>query len=374
MKKIRAYKIIWLLLAFAASSGCNFGNQKKLNRRVTLWRKDKIPYGTYYAYENMPYIFPSANISINKTSPAKYEEFEQPGYTTADSVIKPKKAYIIISPQVVPNESEINAMLNFVGEGNYIFISAFHIGDSLLNNLKVKTQVANGMFFPKDTLRVKVSNPVTYDALAFEYPGDSYSSYISSLDSQYTTILGTDESGRADFVKFNYKSGGAIFLHFAPMAFTNFFLLHKNNKTYFDNVFSYLPQSITEIKWDDYFRYPRNSNFSALNYILSNPSFRWAFWLLMLLFFFIYLFESKRKQRMIPAVSTLRNSSLDFVKTIGQLYYQKKDNLNLANKMSVHFLSHVRTKYNLPTSFLNNEFVDKLSYKSGYNKNLVKES
>ncbi len=321
----------------------------------------------------MPYIFPSANLTINKVSPAKYAEFNQTNYIAGTSSTKSKKAYIIISPRVIPDESELNAMLNFVGDGNYIFISSFYMGDSLLKNLNVNSLLEHGAYISKDTLRVKVKQPTTYDELAFEYPGDSYSSYINSLDSQYASVLGTDEAGRPNFVRFTYKSGGAIFLHFAPMAFTNFFLLHKNNKEYYDNVFSYLPQSITEVKWDDYFRYPRNSNFSALNFLLSNPSFKWAFWLLLLLFLILYLIESKRKQRIIPVIAPLRNSSLDFVKTIGRLYYQRKDNLNLANKMAIHFLGHVRTKYNLPTSTLDKEFAERLSYKSGYDKDSTKD-
>lgn len=373
MKKITSYQCIWLLLAFLATGigGCINNKQKKLNRFISLWRKDKIPYGTYYAYESMSYIFPGADITINKASPAKYGEFEPVNYVTDSTSAKQKKAYIIISPQVLPNPAEINALMSFVGEGNTVFISSFHIGDSLLHYLKVKTEVYNPLYFQSDTLKVKVYSPVTSDTLAFEYPGDSYGNYISTLDTQYTTVLGTDESGHPDFVKFNYKSGGAIYLHFAPMAFTNFFLLHKNNKAYYDHVFSYLPKSVTEIKWDEYFRYSRD--FSVLKFLLSIPSFRWAFWLLLLLFLMIYLFESKRRQRAIPAAVTLRNSSLDFVKTIGRLYYQKKDNLNLANKMAAHFLGHVRTKYNLPTSSLDDEFAEKLSYKSGYDKILVKD-
>jgi hypothetical protein len=340
---------------------------------VSLWRKDKIPYGTYYTFENLKYIFPAANITINKSSPAKYAEFDAVNYNSDNSSTKSKKAYIIISPRVMPEPLEINALMNFVGEGNSVFISSFYFGDSLLNYLKLKSKSLNNGFVFLDTLKVRVNSPVAYDTLAFEYPGDSYSAYINSLDTQYTTILGADKNGRPNFVRFNYKSGGAIYLHFAPMAFTNFFLLHKNNKAYYENVFSYMPQSITEVKWDDYFRYSHGDNFSALRYLLSNPAFSWAFWLLMLLFVIIYLFESKRKQRMIPAVAVLRNSSLDFVKTIGRLYYQRKDNLNLANKMAAHFLGHVRMKYNLLTISLDNEFAERLSYKSGYDKILVKD-
>src|SRR5207344_1934333 len=105
------------------------------------------------------------------------------------------------------------------------------------------------------------------------------------------------------------KGGGAIYIHFAPLAFSNFFLLHKYNKEYFDNVFSYMPLSVNDIAWDDYFRYPVKTNFSALQYIFYNESLRWAFWLTILLFFIVYFVESKRRQRMIPSRQVVANSS-----------------------------------------------------------------
>ena len=75
---------------------------------------------------------------------------------------------------------------------------------------------------------------------------------------------------------------------------------------------------------------------------------------------------------MIPARPVLRNSSLDFVKTIGRLYYQRKDNGNLAAKMSTHFLDHVRNRYNISTTTLDEDFIDRLSYKSGFDKEELK--
>ncbi|MBS1975272.1 MAG: DUF4350 domain-containing protein, partial [Bacteroidetes bacterium] len=151
---------------------------------------------------------------------------------------------------------------------------------------------------------------------------------------------------------------------------TNFFLLHKNNKEYYDDSFSYLPENIKVLVWGDFFR-NNDNDFSPLQFLLSDPSFRWAFWLLFLLFLIIYVFESKRRQQMIPDIAPLRNSSLDFVKTVGRLYYQQRNNLDLAHKMTAHFLSNVRARYSLPTSNLDKNFVEQLSYKSGLKKDLA---
>ncbi|MES1160312.1 MAG: hypothetical protein ABUM51_06135, partial [Bacteroidota bacterium] len=224
-----------------------------------------------------------------------------------------------------------------------------------------------------DSLQVSVNNPVSYDSLPFAYPGSSYDNWFASLDTQYTTILGRDAKGRPNLVKFGYKGGGSLFLHFAPMAFTNFFLLHKQNKEYYDNTLSYLPASVKEVIWDEYFRYDRTRDFSAFQYILHSRPLSWAFWLCLLLFALIYLFESKRKQRLVPVIPGLRNTSLDFVKTIGRLYYQRRDNHNLALKMSAHFLDQVRTRYNLPVTTPDESFVQRLSYKTGYPREALQD-
>jgi hypothetical protein len=274
---------------------------------------------------------------------------------------------------MAPDPSEINAILNFVGEGNHVFISAFQFSDSLLHTLKLKPAPSFYDFEDADSLQVSVNNPVSYDSLAFAYPGSSYDNWFISLDSQYTTILGRDVKGRPNLVKFGYKGGGSLFLHFAPMAFTNFFLLHKQNKDYYDNTLSYLPASVKEVIWDEYFRYDRTRDFSAFQYILHSRPLSWAFWLCLLLFALIYLFESKRKQRLVPVIPGLRNTSLDFVKTIGRLYYQRRDNHNLALKMAAHFLDQVRTRYNLPVTTPDENFVERLSYKTGYSREALQD-
>jgi hypothetical protein len=352
--KILAALTLALLLA-----SCNYRPPKILNRRITLWYKDNIPYGDEIAYEGLSYLFPDATISINRKAPSYLHSGDG------------KKAYIIIAPNMDPDPSDINAILNFVGEGNHVFISARRFGDSLLHSLSLKAGQRFRLSAEPDSLQLSVRHPLTGDSLAFAYPGDSYDGWVTALDSQYTTILGRDYEGRPDFVRFNYKGGGTLFLQFAPLAFSNFFLLHKNNKSYYEHTLSYLPVSVNEVIWDEYFRYDHHKIFSTLSYILNNASLRWAFWLLLLLFFLIYLFDSKRKQRVIPVIGGLRNTSLDFVRTIGRLYFQRRDNHNLALKMVTHFQDQVRARYNLQATTLDEELVNRLSYKTGYHREML---
>ncbi len=365
-KKLYYWWLLPLSLLLLLSCG-GTQQQKKMNRRISLWRKDKIPYGTYYAFQNLKYLFPEAEIIINNKSP-DVSKLSNTQIVESVAVTKEKKLYLIIARDVIPDQSEIDAMMNFIGQGNHIFISADYIGDSLLSNLGLKA-VSNDVFSDyEDSMELSVHHPLNWDSTSYWYPGAAITSYAYSMDSVYATVLGRDSSGHADFVRYTYKSGGSVYVHFTPLAFSNFFLLHKNNKEYYDQVFSYLPHTITQVIWDDYFRSRRTANFSAFRFILSNRSLRWAFWILLFLFGLIYLFESKRKQRVIPDLSPMNNASLDFVKTIGRLYYQRRDNGNLAAKISSHFLDHVRTRYNITTTDTDEAVAQKLSYKTGLDK------
>jgi len=339
----------------------------RLNKRITLWRNDKIPYGTYYAYSSLEHLFTNSEIETNDKSPEIFYEYQN------------SSAYIIVGYSVRPDERELKAILNHAISGNHVFISAMDIGENLLDSFKLKVSETYPDTF-HDSLIVSVLDPTSGDSLKFSYPGARLDNYFTKMDSSVTNILGRSKNGYANFVKFTYQNGGTVMIHLAPGALTNFFLLHKQNKKYYDIVFSPIPDTVDQVIWDDYYRHHMNGNdygkkstFSKLGTFLENDVLRWAFWLTIVLFGVIYIFESKRKQRVIPSIKKLNNTSLDFVKTIGRLYYQRKDNKNLAQKISTHFLGHIRTAYNMSTSQINDDFINRLAFKSGYPVALVNE-
>ncbi|HTR30067.1 MAG TPA: DUF4350 domain-containing protein [Puia sp.] len=346
---------IWLMLPLAS---CSVTPRKEINRRVTLRRQDKLPYGTKVAFEGLGSLFPDATVSYFNKSTEKLP--------TGDG----KTASIIIVKAIDPSPAEINSMLDFVGQGNHMFISARWFGDSLLHALGVKASF-NFMTLSMDSLQLNLRQPGTGDSLSFAYPGDSYDGWIDSCNLRYTTILGWDRHGRPDFVRFSYKGGGTIYLHFAPLAFSNFFLLHKNNISYYQSALSYLPGDLQSILWDEYYVYGSRGSrgggvFSSLAYLLSQKSLAWAFWLMLALILLVYLFESKRRQRPIPVITPLKNTSLEFVLTIGRLYFQRRDNHNLATKMVIHFQDLVRTRYNLNATALDEDLVTRIAHRTGY--------
>jgi hypothetical protein len=164
--------------------------------------------------------------------------------------------------------------------------------------------------------------------------------------------------GRPDAVSVTIGSGKLILVTNAQ-AFSNYFLLTKNNYEYAVKTLEYLNESPDYVFWDEFYR--RNINRpdedkSIFDAILSIPALRWAFWLL-LLFCAIAIFTNMyRKQRVVPVQVPNRNTTVEFTQTIARLYFNKKDNNNIAQKMIQHFLEHIRTNFYVPHQKLDEDF------------------
>jgi hypothetical protein len=314
---------------------------------------DKIPYGTKYTFDNLPFIFPDADIRTGKGFPDLY----------LDEKDDTARALIILGRRFLAEGYEMSSIIRYAASGNQVFISALSLSDTALNMLNLKTDQSYQE--EGDHTEMSILNPASREWEKFSYPGLSRDPYFKVIDTGHATILGRDFRGRPDFIRIPYAHGGAIFIHLNPVAFSNFFLLHKQNKSYYDIAFSYMREKTAVVEWTEYFRYAQPENFSALRFILGSRSLRWAFWITLLLFLLLFLVESKRKQRPVPEIPVLKNASEDFVKTVGRLYFQQKNNQNLAAKMIAAFLENIRTNYNLQTSELNDEFAQKLAFRTG---------
>jgi ABC-type taurine transport system substrate-binding protein len=72
-------------------------------------------------------------------------------------------------------------------------------------------------------------------------------------------------------------------------------------------------------------------------------------------------------------IEPLQNSTVDFVTVVGQVYYEKRNNANIAHKKVTYLLEHWRDHYRLKTNKLDYEFIDHLSKKTGIDKRLASD-
>jgi hypothetical protein len=244
------------------------------------------------------------------------------------------------------------------------------------NGYRLPSYFGDDLVGAGDTMRLSLSNPPFNKELKYSYPGKPYGSVFTKIDDATTDILG-DAEGLTNFIHLRAGKGN-IYLHLSPLAFSNYFLLHKNNIAYYEKVMSVIKPGVTKILWDEYFRYKGSENNNSgkkkswLSVLFQYPAMRAALLTAIFTLLLYVLLEMRRKQRPIPVVTKPKNDSLDFVKTIGRLYYDKGDHKNLCRKMASYFLEHVRSKYKLPTGTLNDEFVKNLQFKTGVEETEVR--
>jgi hypothetical protein len=64
----------------------------------------------------------------------------------------------------------------------------------------------------------------------------------------------------------------------------------------------------------------------------------------------------------------LQNTTVDFTKTIANLYFETKQHTNIIDKKITYFLEKIRNDYYLETTLLDEKFIKNLSLKSGKDK------
>lgn len=366
MKKLLPYGLIILMILVLGGLLLTSSRERplKMDERISLRQKEKIPYGFYAARQLVPTLFPGAAVYVDK---------RPPGYWDSLSTTGANQAVVLVASTMNADNRELQDLLEFAKEGNHVFIITKYLSYEANNFFGFSTgdiYSEDGLQVEADdSLKVKLSSPRFDDTLTYTYPGKRHATFYSNWDKDKAVVLGTNGSGYPNFVQFR-AGRGSIFIHTAPLAFSNYFVLHKNNIRYLEQAFSVLPPDIKKIVWSEYYLtkpgpQPEKEP-SMLSVLFRYPSFKWAFLTAIAALLLYVAMEMRRKQREIPVLPSTRNDSLDFVQTIGRLYYDRKDHRDLARKMSVYFLDHVRSQYKLPTHTLDESFVHALHAKSGY--------
>ncbi len=366
MKRTTIYLIITIAILLLIAAFVLYQPTKTFDKKVTFSYKEPRPYATRICFTTLPLMFNNPKVIVNIKAP--YE------WMYEDSIKEGGRLLFIISKQFNPNKNDLDWMYSFVSNGNYIFISTFNINETAREYLKLDFDYN---YSPTndddlyDSVKVKLIKPLYSHDSSYFNAGFTTEKYISKYDSTNFISLGLNHKNNPNFIKASVNNG-AFFLHTDPFLFSNYFLLQKHNEEYYQKVLSAVPNNVTKIIWDDYFTYKKDDinykSHAPLRILFQYPSFVWAISLAIGLFIIYLLIHVKRKQRFVSVIEGQKNDSLYFAETIGRLYFEKGDHINLAKKMAAYFLEHIRSKYLINTSQLNNELVSKISAKSGYSE------
>ncbi len=368
MKKTIPYWLLGIVIVavfvLVFKDGCSSSDDgKRFDERVTLRKRDKIPYGSFVAYSQLNKLFPVAKVTTSAEEPGFWEQLDD----TED-----KQALIIVAPYFMADEYEVKQLIRFAEAGNDVFISSFEFSHYAEDIFKCKNRLSEKVSSSKSTSQATLVTPPYKGNVKFKYNGRRFDSHFTRYDSSFTTVLGRGSSGEPNFMAIAAGKGN-IYLHSAPLAFSNHFLLQDSNLNYMSAVLSVIPAKTKKVVWDEYYltkdqltKNGRNDDDSPgfLSAIMKYPGISTGLILGALLLALYVLLGMRRKQRAIPVIEKPKNDSLDFVKTIGRLYYDKGDHTNLAHKMAAYFLEHLRSNYKLATNQLSDEFVQKVHAKT----------
>jgi hypothetical protein len=319
-----------------------------------------MPYGCFVLYKLLPSVFKYSETSVNYDNPYNWEK----ACKGCDN-----RATLIISYNFSPDSSEFKALKKNVYSGNDVLISA-QLFNQLISDLFGLT-VKSPVFKILESQRIKLNftNPSLRAVNNYKFDMNEFS-YFEKFNTSRTILLSKDSENRAVFIKIPYGKG-AFYLSSMPVLFSNYYLLHSNPEYTF-KCLSYL-KSIN-IVWDEYYNqqgFGTLKSQSPFRFILSKPALKTAYYLLVFTALLFIFSEGRRKQRIIPEYKTPANSSIDFVKTIGMLFFNQRKNKHMAEKRIIYFHDYVYSHFFIRFDETDNSFIKQLAEKSDVNETLI---
>lgn len=349
---------IYILIAFSLLGLyllIEYNKPRAINWSPTFDRTDKIPFGTYILYHELPQLFDAGVTPVRKSV-----------YETLQSAQGAN--LLIISASVNISATDYSQMLLFMRKGHDIFIAANSLNSSLEDALKLSYQ-SEGTLFAKDSLTFQFVNPQLQPHKSYRFDRHMATQFFSKFDTLRTTVLGKNSKGKANFIRYTFGKGHLYLLASADF-FSNYALLTTDGANYATNALSYLRPKAPLI-YDDYQALGRYGERDILRVIFSNPSLKWAYYIMLTCLVLFVLYDMKRRQRIIPEADPMRNTSVDFIKVVSGLYYQQRDTSDIVHKKITYLLHFIRSNYRLQTGDLDSSFKEMLISRSGVQAEVI---
>ncbi|EDP94989.1 DUF4350 domain-containing protein [Kordia algicida OT-1] len=359
-KRLKIYIGILVAIIFAAMY-YELSKPIPIDWRETYNEKDTNPYDLRIFHKELSNVYDENEVRNIYRTPY---EFFNAQYDWSTYTYDIEGTYVSINSEFYTDESSINELLDFTDAGNLVFISSYKMPRYLKDSLNFSTKY-DFKVSTKATLSFANENLANNE---ISYERDIKNVYFSEIDTLTTEVLGYQKFENdvtfTNFIKIPHGNG-AFLLHTQPVAFTNFHLLKNDHFKYSEGVLGYIPEKDIFFDSPNKTRYSDDTSRSPLRFILEHDQLRWA-WYLGLIFLVVFvLFNVKRKQRIVKIVNPLENTTVDFTKTIGNLFYETRDHQNVVHKKITYFLEHLRTEYLMDTQVLDEKFSTRLRQKSG---------
>lgn len=352
----RSKRVLWIFgLTLLLILITEIVRPKPIDWRPSYTSVDKIPFGSFVFFEEATSLFKDSEIENIDKDPYSF---------LVDSTYNKNSAYIFINEELNFDKRQTQILLKYVEKGNTVFISSRSYGNILQDTLKINLNTSYSVL--EEEVTPTFFSPSLKEKQLPKFKKGIFKTSFTAIDTLKTKALGYYDSNKdklddLNFIKVKYGNG-AFLLHTLPEAFTNYYLL-KNNEQYAANLISYIEAE--HIYIDEYLKSGRKIVTSPMRFVLNQEPLTWAYYVLICGIIIFVLFKSKREQRIVEVIEPLENTSVEFTKTIADLYFQHKDYSDIIAKKIKYFSETLRAKYFLNTNDITEDVIKKLALKSG---------
>lgn len=351
-----------LFIAICILASCS--QEKETDWSVSMDRNGKEPYGCQIAYQHLNELFPYADIKRGGNIMSYVKSINRKTNNKGGHLI------FLISSNFWIDSAGMAAFNEFVENGNVIVLFSEKMSAPLTEYFQLKpmnvSHITNNAHTDSGIVQ-QISIQYNNELHDFRFRGNPIRPFHFASDSvQHDTslhaILGYTDIGDSPHILVRHSGNGAFILGSSAIPFTNYFLLQGENRRYYEYLLSWINEDIESIRW--YSKALLLANQEEGNSWLKFPPLFYAFVSILLLFLLYAYFEGKRRQRAIEPWPEKKNASLEFVETIGRLYFNKGDHKNLAEKMIRIFQDFLRQHYQLKPNEWNDDLALQIARKS----------
>lgn len=334
---------------------------------------DTRPFGSKVLFETMDAAFPASAIETVNVSP--YLHLRDTSLTNT--------AYVFVTSEYNPDPEETRRLLTYASRGNTVWIAADEITGPLKDTLGIDIHVP---FNVRSEFAIARADTVAFDTLYM--PGltqnqelpvrtNTVDGFIRGIRDERARVVSMkpDDTVQASATKTATAGGtewerrgpvdpeaarpvmvrvprgdGQIYVAAMPKLFTNVNVVREPSRRSVFAHLSVIPPTTKTVFWD-----ARNKPLVAeartpLRFLLTDRMLRTALYIGVTCLVLLLLVNTRRRQRPIPVMEPPSNDTLNFVRTVGDLYHRQGENLKVARRKIQYLSSYIRIRLDLPVS------------------------
>lgn len=382
MTRFRAF-LLMLGLLFVAFVAVEYFRPQPTDWTPTYSNRDKIPYGTYVLFDQLPTLFPRQPVAsvrlpiANQLLPTLGTDVNPDSVLTAPLALRPDSAtYLFVNTSFSCSRLDRDALLRYLARGNHALIAAEQPDDALLDSLRLEVTPALSLDSllayrarrqpgqQRATTLLTLVRPPQGAAATVRLPTDDAAWYLRAKPGSRARVLAYAPGRRPVLVRVPVGRG-SLLLSTTPAAFSNRHLLRPATAGLGLATLSYLPAG-RPVFWDEYQKQGPLGEQSLLRVLNQHEALRWAWYVSLVGMLLFVLVEARRRQRIIPVLKPLPNTSLLFTRTVASLYRQGTNHAPIAEQKISLFLDHLRQQLHEPALDLNDSSLrERLAQKAG---------